>query len=171
MTQISKKTIRYVLTTCNFRRGQTLIEVIIAIGLIVLVFTTLAAGVALSVRNSRFARNQALSKEYAREGIEMLRSMRDQMGWDAFAAAIRADGSPVTYCVDTIKRTPQEFVNLMASGSCTTPVAPNYPFVRTIRLTTSGTPINQVDARVFVTWTDGGKTFTSESTLILRKWQ
>lgn len=151
--------------------GQTLIEVIIAIGLMVLVITTIVSGVVLSIRNNRYAKDQALSKEYVRETLEWLRSMRDQLGWDAFDATVRADGTTVQYCLDTLPETIAEFDAKVHSSTCTVTIN-GTPFVRSVTLTPAiVSSIHQITAVAVVSWTEGSKTFTSQSTLVLKEWR
>lgn len=152
------------------QQGQTLIEIIVAIGLIVLVMTTLVGGVTLAVRNNRFAKDRALSKEYVRQTQEWLRSQRDQVGWDTFASILRSDGTTFSYCLPTLPQTPQELQTVVpTTGGCG--VISGTQFVRTVALVLTGNPVTQVDATVTVAWQDGGKNFSSSSRLTLYRWQ
>ncbi len=165
--------------------GQTLIEVIIAVGLLALVLTTLVSGVALSVRNNRHARNQALSKEHVREALEGVRGIRDQVGWESFIAMLRADGgstsTPVVYCLPTVPSvaysTPpasSDFAALTTSANCTTSLIPSTIFSRSITMNLNnlgGPNVTSVRMIVTVSWEDSGRTFSSTSTLVLRQWQ
>jgi len=44
----------------------------------------LVAAVIVAVKNAQFARNQALATKYANEGMEKIRSYRDQTAWAVF---------------------------------------------------------------------------------------
>ncbi len=58
--------------------GQSLIEVLAALGVVVLVILALIIATTLSIRNATFAKNQSMATNYAQEGMELLRSCRDQ---------------------------------------------------------------------------------------------
>lgn len=76
-------------------RGQTLIEMIVIVGVVVLLVTGIVAATtaSLSVTNSNAARSSAI--QYAQEGIELARAQRD-VGWNSFALL----GTPrQSYCV------------------------------------------------------------------------
>ncbi|MCJ7792877.1 MAG: hypothetical protein MUP45_02780 [Candidatus Marinimicrobia bacterium] len=59
-------------------QGQSLIEVLTALAIAVLVIVALVAGVTYAVRNLTYAKNQALATQYAQEGLEAARRMRDE---------------------------------------------------------------------------------------------
>lgn len=58
--------------------GQTLIEVVIAMGISVLILVTLVSGVTVSLRNIQFANNKAQATKYAQEAFEAVRTIRDR---------------------------------------------------------------------------------------------
>ncbi len=152
--------------------GQTLIEIIIAVGLVVLVLTSISAGLAISVRNNRHAKSMEEAKQYAREGTEWFRRMRDQLGWDSFAQAVRSDGASVTYCLATLPQTGAEFIALGNQTCSATQVISGTVFTRSMALTTSGGAApDTVTALITVGWSDGGKQFASQSTTTLRRWR
>lgn len=148
--------------------GQTLIEVIIAIGLVVLVLITLVSALTLAIRNNQFAKDQVLARNYARESLEWLRSIRGQMEWESFYDMVNADAPPVTYCLPTLPAT-TVLAQALGNQACTaTDVIPSTRYLRSIVLTAPSP--TEIDAVVTVTWTDGSKTHQSKSTLLLKKW-
>jgi Tfp pilus assembly protein PilV len=58
--------------------GQSLIEVLAALGVAILVVLGLVVGVTYAIRNVTFAKNQVLATKYAQEWIEEARSLRDE---------------------------------------------------------------------------------------------
>lgn len=148
--------------------GQTLIEVIVAIGLVVLVLITLVSALTLAIRNNQFAKDQVLARNYARESLEWLRSLRNQMEWSSFYDMIVADAPPVTYCLPTLPATTTLAQALGNTVCSATDIIPSTRYQRSILFTAPAT--DEVDAVVTVQWIDGGKTHQSQSTLILRKW-
>jgi len=61
-----------------FRRGQSLVEAIVAIGITILVITGLVVLAVGAVRSATLSRNRSVAVQYAQEGIEALRSVRDR---------------------------------------------------------------------------------------------
>lgn len=148
------------------QEGQTLIEVIVAVGLVVLVLLTLVSALTLAIRNNQFAKDQVLARNRSRETLEWLRNMRDQMGWDSFYAVITADGSLVDYCLPSLPSDPTGFTAL-GNGACTsTQVISSTSYVRDLVLTVVAP--DEIDATVTIEWVQGGKTHSSTSTLQLK---
>ena len=59
-------------------KGQTLVEVVLAVAVASLVLIGLTRATIVALRNAQFAKNQALATQYAQEGMESLRKCRDQ---------------------------------------------------------------------------------------------
>jgi len=70
-----------------FIKGQSLFEVMFAVGIAALVMIAIVSLSTRSVKNSDFSKNNALATKYAQEGIEIVRQRRDSMGWDGFNTA------------------------------------------------------------------------------------
>lgn len=147
--------------------GQTLIEVIIAVGLVVLVLLTLVSALTLAVRNNQFAKDQVLARNRSREALEWLRNMRDQMGWDSFYAVISADGNPVDYCLPSLPADVTSMAALTNQVCTKTDVISGTKFVRDLVLTVVS--VDEIDATVTVAWTEGSKDHSSNSTLQMMK--
>jgi len=77
-------------------KGQSLVEVMVAVAILGLVMTTLVFGTTVAMRNANFARYQARATKYAQEGLEWLRNQRDQ-DWGTFASK-RGN----TYCLNSL---------------------------------------------------------------------
>jgi len=122
-------------------KGQSLIEVVVAIGIVVIVIVALVAVTTVSVRNASFSRNQALATKYAQEAIEKIRDYRARVAWDIF------------------------------TNNCQNPPdLPSIPssFSRTISCSGSG---DSREIKVTVSWTDFKGTHKSELTTRLTKWE
>lgn len=65
--------------------GQTLIELVISIGLILIIITGVTILTVNGLKNSQFSRNQVQATKLAQEGIEKMRTIRDNSfticGW------------------------------------------------------------------------------------------
>lgn len=61
-------------------KGQTLVEMVFALGVAVLVIVALVAATTFAVRNAQFARNESLASKYGQEEMELVRAFRDKNG-------------------------------------------------------------------------------------------
>lgn len=75
-------------------RGQSLIEVLIALAASVAVVSAIVVTVITSLSNAEFTKNQNLATQYSREGIEILRQMAKN-SWTGFK-----NNDKVNYCLD-----------------------------------------------------------------------
>ena len=60
------------------RKGQSLVEAVVAIGIALIVITGLVVLAVGAVRSATLSRNRSLAVQYAQEGLEALRSVRDR---------------------------------------------------------------------------------------------
>ena len=58
--------------------GQSLIEVLVALAVMVIVILALVRVTTVSIRNATFAKNRALATKYAQEWMEQTRKERDE---------------------------------------------------------------------------------------------
>lgn len=80
----------------NFKsqKGQTLVEVLAGLGLILIVVTALIGMGVIALKTSSSARNRTIAVKLANEGMEMARAVRDQQGFDLLVS-IPAQGVDV----------------------------------------------------------------------------
>lgn len=64
--------------------GQTLVEMVVAIAVLIVVVLALLSVTTTSIRNASFSRDQALATKYAQDAIEKVRAYRDQNPWRTF---------------------------------------------------------------------------------------
>lgn len=76
----------------NTQKGQTLIEVIVALGAAVIVITAITVVVINALSNVQFSKNQNSATQYAQEGLEIVRRLRDTN----YPALVALDG---VHCV------------------------------------------------------------------------
>lgn len=74
--------------------GQMLIEVLVALGTAVVVLSATMVAVLSALNNAQFSKNQNIATQYAQEGMEIMRKMRNS-NWSAFNAL-----STLAYCLD-----------------------------------------------------------------------
>lgn len=141
------------------QRGQTLIELLVTLGVATIFIVTLISLSTGALGNTNFSRAQSDGNRYGREALEWLRGQRDS-DWTTFAS--KSSGSGTTWCLSTL-------VWPGSSGSCGSTKIPNTNFTRETTLTTnSATKITIV---INVTWTDGKGTHNAQLNSILTKWK
>jgi prepilin-type N-terminal cleavage/methylation domain-containing protein len=120
-------------------KGQSLIEVLVALGIISIVTTALASVVVTSMNNAQLSKNQNQALQYSQEGLEVVRLLRDQD-----YVAFRNYNN--TFCLDKGSKT--------LGADCTNPNIDNF-FLRKVTIVQSGCSSNVASAVVTVSWADG----------------
>jgi prepilin-type N-terminal cleavage/methylation domain-containing protein len=124
-------------------KGQTLIEVLVALGIISVVATALAAVVITSASNAQFSKNQNMATQYTQEGMEIVRRMRD-----SDYTVFRTYNS--IYCLDKDSS--------ILGPNCTSANIDNF-FLRKVTITQgtcAGSAVSNVASiTVSVAWQDG----------------
>ncbi len=143
--------------------GQTIVEVIIAVGIVALVMTALAASLTLSIRNTAQSRHKNLGTKLSQEGLEIFRRERNLLGWDTFSNRLNSQ----VYCMQTV---PDDITGLVA-GSCDSTnnitLSANDFYREATVSKTSPTIINVV---ITTTWTDGKRDHEASVTQEFRDW-
>ena len=97
-------------------QGQSLIEVVAALSVVILVITALAIVVTLSIANAKFSQNQVLASKYSQEVMEKLRAYRDRYGWKDFTD--NCDDSETNAKLGLSSRPPIISIFTVECGSC-----------------------------------------------------
>ncbi len=155
-------------------KGQTLIEMIVVISVGVLVVGGLVFATINSLRNANFAKNQAQVTKLAQEGIERVRSIRDQNGVAVFN---HGGGQTSTFSqlysvlmVSTCN--PCKFNLNSAQNSLNSTSNPEIVgnFTRQVQITDDATNwASEKKITVVVSWTDPTGSHESKLTTILTK--
>lgn len=136
------------------KKGQTLAEVIVVVAVVLLLITGLIAGATASLKSAGFSRSKSLSVRYAEEAVELARGIRDG-GWENFLSF-----SNKSWCLNKTGTWTEN------NGSC--PVNIDNIYTRSVTFTWQD-PKMKID--VSVSWQDGGKTFTTDTTTYLTQWR
>ncbi len=154
-------------------KGQSLVEVIVAVTVGILVVTALTFATIFSLRNANFSKNAVLATKLAQEGLEKVRTLRDR---DGDVRYIKPDGT------QTAKFSDLWPLDLSCPVSCyfyfntaggliggtavnAEPLPPH--FQRQFEIENEGTDRKKV--AVIVKWTDPSGPHESKLTTILRK--
>lgn len=138
----------------NYQRGSSLIEIVVATGVMALVLTAIVAGLTLSLKTNADSEYRSQATKRAQEAMEVFRRERTLQGWDVFADSW-IDGA--TYCLKDLPAPKTTFT----VGECAADDALVISGVEMYReavvlIDTSNPADPQVEVTVAVTWDSGG---------------
>ncbi len=134
----------------NNQKGQSLFELVVAIGISALIIVVLVSLTSNALQNASFAKNESLAGTYAQEATEWLRGQRDA-NTSVFETNV-SSSFDVVRCFNTL--------NWSGVGPCgADETITGTPFVRQITFTSKNTVVGGVTktivgADVTVSWTD-----------------
>jgi Tfp pilus assembly protein PilW len=141
-------------------KGQSLVEVVVAIAIVILIVSGLVVSVITSLRSAQSSRNRSIATKLTQDGMEIIRNLRDN-GWNQFITYHSLD----PWCMDS-------------SGVLTAPdpvCAPNSTssstsFTRTALLTYD-VILNRMSVTITVVWTEGRTVKNSSAETYLTQWR
>ncbi len=139
--------------------GQTLLELVVAIGIVGIVIMALVASVTSSLRYGQATRFRSRGVKYAQEGIELARTLRDSKTWNEFLGY--ADGSGA-WCLDSAGT----FTTNDGSGEC--PIASGSTFWRKVNFSWNDPTM---EVMVTVSWGARDRPSTVELTTHFTEWK
>lgn len=134
-------------------KAFSLIEVLVFVTILSLLFVSAASITTYLLRTSKFNENKILATHYAEEGLEWVKSDKED-DWNKFTSLDSSAGTGTTYCIITL--------DWYAPGACSGTYFLGTPniFLREVLLTNEGSnPVNQTEVQVTVYWEEGDKTF------------
>lgn len=144
--------------------GQTLIEALVALGIVLIVIVAIVTVVTIALSRSQFVKERTQAQKYAQEGIEWVRSERDR-GWSNLANQVPA-GQSQTYCFNT-----SPISSWPGAGTCSDFTLSSL-FKRDVVLTRPEAPADiRITVKITVSWQEGGRTHASSQTTSLTKWK
>jgi len=148
----------------NLRNGQSLIEVIVAVGMIMLLTTGLIAGTTAAIKAGRFGSVKSPAGKYAQEGIETARKLRDE-SWSSFDA-MKSGATNGKWCLgDDLA-----FVDAKESPEVSCLGNLNTTYTRYLTFTWIGAE-NAMQVTSTVTWIDGSTMKKSELITKFTNWK
>ncbi|MBI3282985.1 hypothetical protein HYZ70_02815 [Candidatus Curtissbacteria bacterium] len=128
--------------------GQSLVEVVVALGVVVALAVALITASLVTQRSSRTAKNNTQATKLVQQNIEQLRVFRDRKGFSALS-----DGS--CHTLDTTNPDPAQWSLPTCSGADGEVVTlSSIDFARKIAISTPA--VNKKQIVVTVQWTDSG---------------
>lgn len=137
--------------------GQSLIEVLAALAVILLVIVALIRATTISMKSSDYSKTQVLATSYAQEAIEWVRAERDR-DWDELANKATDTGSK--FCLNDLS---------WSGGTCEYDLGDR--FKREVTLTNVGGEGNRIEVQVITSWQDASGEHVSRLTTYLSNWR
>ena len=151
----------------TFLGGQSLIEVVVSIGIAVMLAISLITTSLITQKSSRSARNNSQATKLVQETMEQLRVFRDRKGFD------QLPNSGTTVCVDLNADSTEPLDwTLQPIGPC--PILETIPlnntnFDRKIEIINDGA--NKRLITLTISWDESGQTRSVKSQTFLGLWQ
>lgn len=143
----------------RFTSGQTLLELVLALGVIAVVLTGLVSAVTSSLRYSQSSQLRSRGVKYAQEGLELVRKLRDSNTWSTFQDYSRSGTKD--WCLS-------ESGVWTESDGTGCPIANGSPFWRTVTFTWTD-PL--MDITSTVSWADRTPTSTVSFRTYFSQWK
>ncbi len=148
---------------CRF--GQSLIEVIVSVGIAVILAIALISAGLISNKTARSARNNTQATKLAEQAVEQIRVFRDRQGFSALSSI----GNGNCFVLDTSSPDPAAWS--LASGCPEVINLDNVNFSRNFEVAdTSPADVNKKLITVVVSWPESGGNQTVTSQTILSLW-
>ena len=148
-----------------FESGQSLVELIVAVGLILTAVVALLTLATSSMKSSGFGVAKARATKLANEEMELVRAYRDSVGWSDFSS-----GTGVPSCSDSTNPcyiSVDPVISIQPGSDTTVP-----PFTRNfITVPPNSALQNKYTIAVRVIWTDQSGEHTVEISSVLSDWQ
>lgn len=156
------------------KHGSSIVEVIIAIAVVSIVITSVAAVISVSLQNTSRATAKVIGTKYTQEAIEYFRAQRTLMGWESFIAALQNGNASPEYCLASLPYSPVGGLDQVPNRPCSliefADVHNLYKRDAEVRL---GSVNGQQTVTIAVTtvWPDGAQFARSTATVQLQKSQ
>lgn len=135
----------------TLKKGQSLVEVVMAVGIISLILVGLVSAISFSLSNTQYARNKALATKYSQEALEWFRSERDTLGWAAFVSY-----APTVTCNKNNYCQNQNTFSWSVPGTCTGVIVDNLNIFKRNTYLQTESP-DRVKVSVTTQWSQGSR--------------
>ena len=138
----------------NFQKGQTLIEVLVALSVSGIVLTAISNAILSGLTNSLSSKSQNQATAYAQQGMEQIRQLRDS-DWDAFSTNILPEPTPNVLKTFCMNKTDDLRSSLSTAANTSLCLASSDGLKRSIVTEYGVAPcVNATKVTVTVFWTD-----------------
>lgn len=137
--------------------GQTLAEIVVVIGIVLLLVTGLVIGATASLKAAQFGRSKSIAVNYAQDAIEVVRSVRDTSWSTLLSYSTQNNG---VWCLDANGNWSQ------ASGS-SCPVNISNIYSRKVTFIWNS-PTMRIN--ILVAWTNGVNNYSTSVSTYFTNW-
>jgi type II secretory pathway pseudopilin PulG len=150
------------------RQGSSLVEIVIATGVMALVLTAIVSGLTLSLQTNAESEYRSQAIKRAQEAMEVFRRERTLLGWDLFYSSFTDEA---TYCLQTLPEPKSTFTE----GACDATdsmVISGLDFYREAVVDIDNSDPNNptIGVTVTVTWSLGENSRNVEFQQVFRQW-
>lgn len=142
---------------CFGESGQTLLEMVVALAIIILLITGVIVAATNSLKTARYSQAKSLSVHYAQEAMEIMRTIRDK-SWATFSTY--GGELPKVWCMD------KNGVLSAAAGTC--PFTIDNKYNRTVTATWQDP---KMKVETLVTWSEGSQNYQTSLTTYFTQWR
>ncbi len=140
------------------QKGQTLIEVVVAMGILIMILLGLLSAVTAALSGTLTARDKSLANKYVLQGMEAVRSIRDRSWTEILNASSTPDHGL------------QYVGGQWTFNSISDPPATG--FTRVVNLKNmDATDNDEIQVRITVSWQKGAQILSSSSGTTFTKWK
>lgn len=129
--------------------GSSMIEILIATGVVGLVMTAVASSLVLSVKNSSVSKYKVLASTRAQEAMEVFRREKVLLGWGQYYDVL----SSGTYCLNALASDSAQFKSMSTSACNTDQKIAGTSFVREALVDIISD--EEIRVEIVVSWIDG----------------
>jgi type II secretory pathway pseudopilin PulG len=152
----------------SFSSGQSFLEVIIVVAVVILMVSGLVVGTVTSLKTTNFASSKSQATKYAQEGIELARRERDASWYEFYSQRDK------TFCVNQSGTFLSE--SLCSSSLNRLDGASPGIFTRIVQYTWNGSPgqpgeAPRMEVTVTVSWEDGSGSHKSQLSTFFTQWR
>ena len=149
----------------KFLSGQSLVEVVVSVGIAVMLAISLITTSLITQKSSRSARNNSQATKLVQQTLEQLRVFRDRKGFDSLP------DTPTTawYCLNTTNSDPTAWILDTSCSTTQTITLANMNFTRKIEFIDNGSQKKLIT--ITVSWDESGQTRLIKSQTFLSLWQ
>lgn len=129
--------------------GFSLVEVLVFISVLGLFFTAAMSVTTFNLQSMKVQEHKILATRYAEEGIEWVKDEKET-DWSTFITH-DTSGTGTIYCLNSLED------DWGALGNCGVSYSLGSPpfFLRNLLIKNTGSPVDQVDATITVSWKEG----------------
>ena len=132
------------------KKSFSLIEVLVFTAVLGLFFVAAMAVATFNLKNMKIQEHKILATRFAEEGVEWVKQEKED-DWPIFITRGSAGGK--TYCLNSLN-----WNTVVNCGEVYALGTPGF-FKRELLITNSGSPVNQVNITITVTWKEGVDSF------------